>query len=44
MPTCVPVKDMKDAGKFAKLVEESREPAIVARNGYDAFVVMRSQD
>lgn len=42
MPTCVPVREMKDTAKFGKLVEESNEPVIVTRNGRDAYVVMTS--
>ncbi|MGI6221908.1 MAG: type II toxin-antitoxin system prevent-host-death family antitoxin [Coriobacteriales bacterium] len=44
MPICVPIKDLKDTAKFAKLVEEAPGPVTVTRNGYDAFVVMRSAD
>lgn len=33
---------MKDTAKFTELVLESPEPIIVAKNGYDAFVVQRS--
>ncbi len=44
MPTCVPIKDLKDTARFARLVEESPGPVTVTRNGYDAFVVMRSAD
>ena len=44
MPICVPIKDLKDTAKFAKLVEEAPGPITVTRNGYDAFVVMRSED
>lgn len=42
MPTCVPIKDMKDTAAFTRKVEESDGPITVTRNGYDAFVVMRS--
>ena len=44
MPICVPIKDMKDTAKFARLVEEANGPVTVTKNGYDAFVVMRSAD
>ena len=44
MPTCVPIKDLKDTAKFARTVEEAAGPVVVTRNGYDAFVVMRSAD
>lgn len=42
MPICVPISDMKDTAKFTELVLESPEPIIVTKNGYDAFVVQRS--
>lgn len=42
MPICVPISDMKDTAKFTELVLESPEPVIVTKNGYDAFVVQRS--
>ena len=44
MPICVPIKEMKDTAKFARLVEEASGPVTVTKNGYDAFVVMRSAD
>ncbi|HIY84601.1 MAG TPA: type II toxin-antitoxin system Phd/YefM family antitoxin [Candidatus Rubneribacter avistercoris] len=44
MPTCVPIKDMKDTAAFARTVEQAATPVTVTRNGYDAFVVMRSDD
>lgn len=44
MPICVPIKDLKDTAKFARTVEEASGPITVTRNGYDAFVVMRSAD
>lgn len=44
MPTCVPIKDMKDTAAFAELVEASAGPVTVTRNGYDQFVVLRSGD
>ena len=44
MPICVPIKDMKDTAKFSRLVEEADGPITVTKNGYDAFVVMRSAD
>ena len=44
MPVCVPIKDMKDTAKFSRLVEEADGPITVTKNGYDAFVVMRSAD
>ncbi|MDO5358808.1 MAG: type II toxin-antitoxin system prevent-host-death family antitoxin [Slackia faecicanis] len=44
MPVCVPVKDMKDTAAFARTVESAPGPVTVTRNGYDAFVVMRTDD
>ncbi len=44
MPTCVPIKDMRNTTEFARLVEASSEPVIVTKNGYDQFVVLRSKD
>lgn len=44
MPTCVPIKDMRDTAAFAHLVETAPDPVIVTKNGYDQFVVLRSKD
>ncbi len=44
MAICVPVRDMKDTAAFARLVRESSEPVTVTKNGYNEFVVMRSED
>lgn len=44
MAVCVPVRDMKDAAAFAKLVKESPEPITATKNGHSEFVVMRSED
>ncbi|MGI6105181.1 MAG: type II toxin-antitoxin system Phd/YefM family antitoxin [Raoultibacter sp.] len=44
MAECVPIKEMKDTAGFARRVEQSRGPITVTRNGYDAFVVMRSDE
>lgn len=44
MPKTVPIRDLKDTAAFAKMVESSDVPVTVTRNGYDAFVVMRSSD
>lgn len=44
IPTCVPIKDMKNTAAFTTLVEEAPHPVTVTKNGYDAFVVMRSED
>ena len=42
MPTCVPIKDMKDTAAFTRTVEEASGPVIVTKNGYDTFVVMKT--
>ena len=44
MPTCVPIKDIRDTAAFSELVEKSSEPITVTKNGYDQFVVIRSKD
>lgn len=44
LPTCVPIRDMKNTAAFTALVEEAPAPITVTRNGYDAFVVMRSDE
>lgn len=44
MAISVPIRDLKNTAAFAKTVEESSQPVIVTRNGYDEFVVMRSSD
>lgn len=43
-PTCVPIRDMKNTAVFTALVENAPAPITVTRNGYDAFVVMRSEE
>lgn len=44
MPTTVPIRDLKDTAAFSRLVMESPDPVTVTKNGYDQFVVMRSED
>lgn len=44
MPVCVPIKDMKDTAAFTRKIEEASGPVTVTKNGYDAFVVMKSSD
>jgi PHD/YefM family antitoxin component YafN of YafNO toxin-antitoxin module len=44
MATCVPVKDLRDTATFLRLVEESRDPITVTKNGYDKFVAIKSED
>lgn len=40
MPTCVPIKAMKDTTRFVEVVNGAKEPVTVTRNGYDTLVVM----
>lgn len=40
MVLCVPVREMKDTANFLSVVEGSKEPVTVTRNGRDALVVM----
>lgn len=44
MTACVPIKDMKDTAAFARKIEDANGPVIVTKNGYDAFVVMKTGD
>lgn len=44
MPTCMPIKDMKDTAAFARSIEEASGPVTITKNGYDAFVVMKTAD
>ena len=44
MPACVPIKDMKDTAAFTRTIEEAPGPVTVTKNGYDAFVVMSTDD
>lgn len=40
MTVCVPIKEMKNTASFARLVEESSDPVIVTKNGFETFAVM----
>lgn len=44
MPTCVPIKDLRDTAAFDELVETSPSPIVVTKNGYDRFVCVKSAD
>ena len=45
MPTCVPIKDLRDTASFLELVEsQAPKPVIVTKNGYDEFVVISSEE
>lgn len=41
MPTCVPIREIRDTAAFAERVAASPEPIIVTRNGKDSFVAIR---
>ena len=43
MPTCVPIKELKNTAEFSRIVEESPSPVIVTKNGYGSFVAMTTQ-
>lgn len=40
MPTCVPIREIRDTAAFADRVASSHEPIFVTRNGKDAFVAI----
>ena len=44
MPTCVPIKDLRDTASFDKMVSSSSSPIIATKNGYDRFVCVKSSD
>ncbi len=44
MPTCVPIRDLRDTAAFDELVATSSTPITVTKNGYDRFVCVRSDD
>lgn len=45
MPTCVPIKDMRDTSAFLELVDgEAPRPVIVTKNGHDRFVAISSAE
>jgi len=44
MPTCVPIKDIRDTAAFDELVMNNPEPVTVTKNGYDRFTCVRSED
>ena len=44
MPTCVPIKDLRDTASFDEMVSSSSSPIIVTKNGYDRFVCVKSSD
>lgn len=43
MALCAPVRDMKDTAKALSVVEASKDPVTVTRNGHDALVVMTQE-
>lgn len=40
MPTCVPMRALKETAEFAQTVRDSPSPVIVTKNGREALVVM----
>lgn len=44
MPTCVPVRDMKNTAEFTRTVRDAEGPVTVTKNGYDELVVMTPDD
>lgn len=44
MPTCVPIKDLRDTAAFDAMVANSPTPITVTKNGYDRFVCVKSSE
>lgn len=44
MPTCVPIKDLRDTAAFDEMVADSPSPITVTKNGYDRFVCVKSSE
>ncbi len=44
MPTCVPIKDLRDTAAFDEMVANSDMPVTVTKNGYDRFVCVKSSE
>lgn len=44
MPTCVPIKDLRNTAAFDEKVASSEGPVIVTKNGYDRFVCVKSSE
>ena len=40
MPQIVPIKELKNTATISKLVEESKEPIFITKNGYGIMVMM----
>lgn len=40
MPQIIPIKELKNTASISKLVEESKEPIFVTKNGYGSMVMM----
>lgn len=40
MPQIVPIKELKNTATISKLVEESKEPIFITKNGYGTMVMM----
>lgn len=42
MPSCVPIRQIRDTKNFSEMVEGSKEPVIVTKDGRCSFVSMAS--
>lgn len=40
MPHIVPIKELKNTASISRLVEESKEPIFITKNGYGSMVMM----
>ena len=40
MPSCVPIRQIRDTKNFSEMVEGSKEPVIVTKDGRCSFVSM----
>ena len=44
MPTCIPIKGLRDTAAFDAMAESSPTPITVTKNGYDRFVCVKSSE
>ena len=44
MPSCVPIRQIRDTKNFSEMVEGSKEPVIVTKDGHCSFVSMEESD
>ncbi|QVK19007.1 type II toxin-antitoxin system Phd/YefM family antitoxin [Mycoplasmatota bacterium] len=40
MPQIIPIRELKNTASISKLVNESKEPIFVTKNGYGSMVMM----